>query len=278
MIPDFSGLSCDEVKSFIHSNLRYCIDHRIAVTRRLKKDPRKGVSSLSEVILKEYESYRGNLKHGMSMFAFDREYGILTAGTDEVGRGPLAGPIVGACVVFEGDRIEELSEDFILMIDDSKKLTREKRQFIEPKIREYALSYSISLCTNKEIDEMGIAHCNNRIFLNSFNSLKVKPEVILSDGFFIKDCPIRNERIIKGDMKSAAIACASILAKEYRDNLMKEYHNIYPQYSFEENVGYGTKAHVEAIKKYGITDIHRKSFLRGILGEDIFSGRNGGID
>ena len=127
-------------------------------------------------------------------------------------------------------------------------------------------SFSIfSISSNKEIDEKGIAYSNNKVFLESCNSLKVKPDLVLSDGYLVKGINILNKSVIKGDTKSASIAAASIVAKDYRDNLMKKYSKEYSQYDFDNNVGYGTQKHVEALKKYGICDIHRKSFLTKLL-------------
>ena len=117
-----------------------------------------------------------------------------------------------------------------------------------------------------EIDDKGIGVCNNEIFLEACNSLKIKPELVLSDGYAVKGLEIDNKAVIKGDTKSASIAAASIVAKVYRDNLMKEYAEKYPYYGFDGNVGYGSSKHIEAIKEHGPCEIHRRSFLNNILG------------
>ena len=120
------------------------------------------------------------------------------------------------------------------------------------------------MCDSKEIDEKGIGYCNNHVFIKACEGLSIKPDLVLSDGYLIKNFNGENKHVIKGDTKSACIACASIIAKVY-DNIMKEYHKKYPQYDFEKNVGYGTKTHVDALKEVGPTEIHRVSFLKNIL-------------
>ena len=162
-------------------------------------------------------------------------------------------------------RFKCLDEDLILWINDSKKLNERKREELADIIKEKALAYYIASRDSKEIDERGIGVCNNEVFLEACNSLKVKPDLVLSDGYTVKGIQIPNKSVIKGDTKSACIAAASIVAKVYRDNLMKEYAEKYPHYAFEENVGYGTTKHIEGIKEYGPTEIHRMSFLTNIL-------------
>ena len=185
----------------------------------------------------------------------------LICGIDEAGRGPLAGPIVSAAVILDSSNLD----DIILYINDSKKLSEHKREELSEIIKEKALSYSISMCDSKEIDEKGIGYCNNHVFIKACEGLNIKPDLVLSDGYLIKNFNEENKHVIKGDTKSACIACASIIAKVYRDNIMKEYHKKYPQYDFEKNVGYGTKTHVDALKEVGPTEIHRMSFLKNIL-------------
>ena len=185
----------------------------------------------------------------------------LICGIDEAGRGPLAGPIVSAAVILDSSDLD----DIILYINDSKKLSEHKREELSEIIKEKALSYSISMCDSKEIDEKGIGYCNNHVFIKACEGLSIKPDLVLSDGYLIKNFNGENKHVIKGDTKSACIACASIIAKVYRDNIMKEYHKKYPQYDFEKNVGYGTKTHVDALKEVGPTEIHRVSFLKNIL-------------
>ena len=180
-----------------------------------------------------------------------------------VGRGPLAGPIVAAAVLFDSKSVED--NELILRANDSKKLSKVCRKELSIIIKERALAYTIIAIDNKQIDEKGIAWCNNQVFLESCAGLNIKPDLVLSDGYRIKNYPGLNEFVIKGDTLSISIACASIIAKVYRDELMTKYHEKYPDYRFDRNVGYGTEEHVRAIKNLGIVPIHRKSFLTKIL-------------
>lgn len=197
---------------------------------------------------------------------FDFDKTLLTenikyiAGIDEVGRGPLAGPVVTACVVMPYD--EMLNGVF-----DSKKVSKKNREKLFDIIKEKAISYSINVQNQDIIDKINILNATKESMKESFNSLTIKPDLLLVDAVKLDIC--ENEKpIIKGDATSYAIACASILAKVYRDNLMEEYAKQYPEYDFENNVGYGTKKHIEAIKQFGITPIHRLSFLSKIIGEE----------
>lgn len=182
------------------------------------------------------------------------------AGIDEVGRGPLAGPVVTACVVMPYDEMIE-------GVFDSKKVTAKNRARLYNEILDKAISVSVSLADNLRIDTINILNATKECMADCFKNSKVKPDLLLVDAVKLNIC--ENEKpIIKGDATSYAIACASIVAKVYRDKLMFEYHKKYPQYDFEHNVGYGTKKHIEAIKQFGITPIHRLSFLGKILGEE----------
>ncbi|MGL5615695.1 MAG: ribonuclease HII [Sarcina sp.] len=229
----------------------------------LKSDKRKNVTALGIRLEKKVLDFDKELNRVKAMYDFDRAFGEgrIVAGVDEVGRGPLAGPIVSAAVILDLDNLEDL----ILEINDSKLLSEGKREILAEKIKEKAVAYSISFCTNEEIDEKGIAFCNNNIFIKACDSLKIKPQLVLSDGYLIKNYNLDNKHVIKGDRKSASIACASIVAKVYRDNLMKEYAKEFPFYDFEKNMGYGTKSHIEGLKENGPCTIHRKSFLKNLI-------------
>ena len=230
----------------------------------LKGDKRKNVLSLKNKVEKERDTYLNEVQRVKAMYEFDKTFGEYRyiAGVDEVGRGPLAGPIVACSVILD---LNVLDEDLILYINDSKKIKESKREELAEIIKEKALSYHISVSSNEEIDEKGIAYSNNKVFLESCNSLSTKPDLVLSDGYLVKNIDIENKAVIKGDIKSASIAAASIVAKVYRDNLMKEYAKKYPYYDFENNVGYGTSKHIEGLKTYGKCDIHRSSFLTKLL-------------
>lgn len=198
------------------------------------------------------------------IFDFDKQFlnenVKYIAGIDEVGRGPLAGPVVTACVVMPYD-------EMIDGVFDSKKVTAKNRARLYNEILNKAISVSVSLADNLRIDEINILNATKECMADCFAHSKVKPNLLLIDAVKLNIC--ENEKaIIKGDATSYAIACASIIAKVYRDKLMVDYAKKYTQYDFEHNVGYGTKKHVEAIKQFGITPIHRLSFLGNILGEE----------
>lgn len=181
-------------------------------------------------------------------------------GVDEAGRGPLAGPVCAAAVI--------LPENFeIEGLDDSKKLSEKKRDLLFEKIIENAVSYNVAFGSLEEIEEYNILEATYIAMNRAINGLSVKPDFALIDGNRApKGITVPCETVVKGDSKSCSVAAASILAKVTRDRLMLEYDKKYPQYNFAAHKGYGTKAHYEAIKNYGICEIHRKSFLKNVLG------------
>ena len=181
----------------------------------------------------------------------------LIAGIDEVGRGPLAGPVVTACVVMPYD-------EMIDGVYDSKRVSAKKREKLYDEILSKAIAYSITLETEKTIDEINILNATKKSMINSYNSLSVKPDVLLVDAVKL-DVDCETLPIIKGDSTSYAIACASIIAKVYRDRMMDEYALKYPVYDFANNKGYGTKKHIEALKTYGKCPIHRDSFISNFI-------------
>lgn len=184
------------------------------------------------------------------------------AGIDEVGRGPLAGPVVTAAVIMPYN-----DEDLIDGVFDSKKVNKKNREKLFDLICKKAISFAISVQDVNVIDNINILNATIKSMKDSYEHLKIKPDLLLIDA--VKLNISKNEiSIIKGDATSYAIACASIIAKVYRDRLMQEYSKIYPEYNFENNIGYGTKKHIEAIKKFGVTPLHRLTFLKNIIGED----------
>lgn len=231
----------------------------------LEKDDRKNVKNLAASLSKLIQNEENEIARVKSMYDFDRSFGnyIYVAGVDEVGRGPLAGPITAAAVVLNLKYKED--KELILGVKDSKKLTAKRREELAEIIKERAVSYSIAVINNTEIDERGIAWCNNEVLRRAVKSLKVPLDIALSDGYAVKNLDIDNEFVIKGDAKSASIASASIIAKVYRDNLMKEYAKVYPYYGFENNAGYGTEEHIKGIREHGVCKIHRMSFLKNII-------------
>lgn len=178
------------------------------------------------------------------------------AGVDEVGRGPLAGPVVCASVIMPLD-----GESIIDGVDDSKKLSAKKRERLAELIKERAVAYCIFQVENTEIDQINILNAVKKCMTSAVKGLKTVPDITLVDGVDTH-LDLNAEYIIKGDSKSYTIGCASIIAKVYRDNLMDEYAKIYPEYSFEKNKGYGTKAHTDAIREFGLCPIHRVSFTK----------------
>ncbi len=193
--------------------------------------------------------------------SFEEQYYELgykrVCGIDEAGRGPLAGPVVAAAVVFERGTV-------IDGLDDSKKLSEKKREGLYNEIIEKALDYSITLSTEKEIDDINILQATFKAMRNAVNSLKIKPDMALVDGDKLPGLDIDSKAVIKGDSKSTAIAAASILAKVTRDRIMLELDKVYPQYGFAKHKGYPTKAHYEMIKEHGISEVHRRSFLKNL--------------
>ena len=185
------------------------------------------------------------------------------AGIDEAGRGPLAGPVVAACCILPKDAV-------ILYLNDSKKVTALRREAMLPEIKEKAIAYGIGIVEEKRIDEINILQADYeamRIALQQTSAmlqakgLADEPGLLLNDAVTIPGVDIPQESIIKGDAKSVSIAAASILAKVTRDHLMEEYDALYPEYGFARNKGYGTKEHIEALKRLGPCPIHRRSFI-----------------
>lgn len=183
----------------------------------------------------------------------------FVAGVDEVGRGPLAGPVVCAAVIMP-------ENDLIDGVTDSKKLSEKKREYLAEIIKEKALAYSIYEVSEREIDEINILNAVKKCMLNAVNGLKIKPDITLVDGLDIH-LPINAEYIVKGDLKSYTIASASIIAKVYRDALMVKYAERFPEYGFERHKGYGTKTHIDKIKEIGPCSLHRKTFIKNFWEE-----------
>lgn len=176
------------------------------------------------------------------------------AGVDEVGRGPLAGPVVTAAVI--------LPADFdVLGVDDSKKLSEKKREELFDVIREKAVCYAIGMVDEKRIDEINILEATKEAMVQAIGGLSLRPDHVLIDALTLEEVDIPQTGIVKGDASSVSIAAASILAKVTRDRMMVEYDSRYPGYGFAQNKGYGTKAHYEGLDRQGVSPIHRRSFL-----------------
>ena len=190
------------------------------------------------------------LKYERELFA---EGYVRVCGADEVGRGPLAGPVVCAAVIMPYDSIIE-------GIDDSKKLSPKKREDLAKRICENAIAYNICRIEPQIIDEINILQATRLCMKNAVEGLNVTPDFCITDGNMTLDISIPQRSIVKGDALSYTIGAASIIAKVYRDNLMKEYSEAHPEYGCESNAGYGSAKHIKAIEAYGLTPIHRRSF------------------
>ena len=191
------------------------------------------------------------------LITFENNFSLPIAGIDEVGRGPLAGPVIAAAVILDRKNIPE-------GINDSKKIPKAKRILLAEKIKENSI-YAYGAASEIEIDEINILQASLLAMKRASDRLSVVPKTTLIDGNFKPDIKNNTISIIKGDSKSVSIAAASILAKVYRDEIMLKYSKQFPEYGFQTNSGYGTKEHLSALKNYGITPIHRKSFKPCLL-------------
>ena len=206
---------------------------------------------------KQLEKLRQEKERMHEMFAYERKYGQYNyiCGVDEVGRGPFAGPVVAAAVILPKDCD-------ILYLNDSKKISEKKRDILYDEIYEKAVAVGIGMASEKVIDEINILQATYKAMQSAIEKLEVVPDLLLNDAVTIPEISIPQVPIIKGDAKSASIAAASIVAKVTRDRMMKEYDAVYPGYQFARNKGYGTKAHIEAIRAQGICEIHRRTFVK----------------
>ena len=243
-------MTIKEVKELLSSN-----DVTEAQLAELEKDPRVGVQKLIVSYRKKQAKLLAKKEAFLERFSYEKQFwqkGELVAGVDEVGRGPLAGPVVTAAVIID--------HNFdLLEVNDSKKLSPEKRLQLYPKILSEAVSVGIGVKSAAVIDQINIYEADRQAMAQAVKALDVKPDALLVDAMNVP-IDIHQIELIKGDAKSNSIAAASIVAKVFRDKLMDDYDKIYPQYGFPRNAGYGTKEHVEALKKYGPTPIHRKTF------------------
>ena len=225
-----------------------------------KEDFRSGVQKEIEKAYKKMESLEKEIARTEALWKYEREYSSYTyiCGIDEVGRGPLAGPVVAGAVILPKDCD-------ILYINDSKKLSEKKREELYDIIMEKAVSVGIGYASPERIDEINILQATYEAMREAISKLSVSPDILLNDAVTIPAVTCKQVPIIKGDAKSISIGAASIVAKVTRDRLMVEYDNVFPEYGFASNKGYGASVHIEAIKKYGPTPIHRRSFIKNFL-------------
>ena len=254
--------SISEIKELLNSCAIEALPEQI---QKLEGDSRKGVQNLLTSFRKKYEKHLRELERLEEILTYEKgcwEAGYeLVAGIDEVGRGPLAGPVVAAAVILpKGCKIEG--------VNDSKKLSAKKREELYDVILEKAVSYGIGVVSNERIDEINILQATYEAMREALSQLKPRADYILADAVTIPMVSTPQRGIIKGDAKSMSIGAASIVAKVYRDRMMTEMDKLYPGYGFASNVGYGSQEHMEGIKRLGITPIHRKTFLKKFLSHE----------
>lgn len=227
---------------------------------KYKEDSRKIVQGYIIKAQKRIDAYNAEISRLDDMKIYENKYNEYSyiAGIDEVGRGPLAGPVVACSVILPKDCD-------ILYINDSKKLSPKLREQLDIEIREKAIAYSIGISSVERIDEINILEATYEAMQMAVNNMSVAPDLLLNDAVIIPNLPQKQVKLIHGDARSISIAAASIVAKVYRDKLMEEYDKIYPQYGFASNKGYGSKLHTEAIKKYGPCPIHRRTFIKNFI-------------
>lgn len=223
-------------------------------------DGRSGVQALVNQAKKRLQKLEEERERIHQLGKYEREYAQYgyICGIDEVGRGPLAGPVVAGAVILPKDCE-------ILYINDSKKLSAKRREELYDIIMEQAVATGIGMVSPQRIDEINILQATYEAMREAISKLSVTPDILLNDAVTIPQVDIPQVPIIKGDAKSISIGAASIIAKVTRDRLMEEYEKIMPEYGFASNKGYGSGAHIEAIKKYGPSPIHRMTFIKNFL-------------
>lgn len=227
-----------------------------------RADERSGVIKLIKQFENKYSAHLAELKRLEEITMFEKDLYSkgykLIAGIDEVGRGPLAGPVVTAAVILPvGCKIEG--------VNDSKKLTAHKREELSSIIKEKAAAYAFGMASPIEIDDINILQATYRAMRKAIAALNPNADFVLADAVTIPEITVPQRGIIKGDAKSISIGAASIIAKVERDAMMDEYAKIYPEYGFEKNKGYGSAEHIAAIKEYGPCPIHRKTFIKNFI-------------
>ena len=225
-----------------------------------QEDARQGVQAIIKQVKKEQEKLEAECLRTDFMYTYEKQFANekYICGIDEVGRGPLAGPVVACAVILP-------KEEQILYLNDSKQLSTKKREELYDVIMEKAVGVGIGIVSPAVIDEINILQATYEAMRQAIAKLPVKPDIFLNDAVTIPGVEGEQVAIVKGDTKSASIAAASIVAKVTRDQMMVELEAVYPQYAFAKNKGYGSKEHIMAIQKYGPTPIHRRSFIKNIL-------------
>jgi len=237
-----------------------CEDELPELIEKYKKDERAGIQKLAASAQKKLDALAKERQRIYQLREYERKYAdcAYICGIDEVGRGPLAGPVVAGAVILPKDCE-------ILYINDSKQLSEKKREELYDIIMEKAVACAVGYATPERIDEINILQATYEAMREAISKLEVKPDVLLNDAVVIPQVDIQQVPIIKGDAKSISIGAASIVAKVTRDRLMVEYDKVFPEYDFAGNKGYGSATHIEALKKYGATPIHRRSFIKNFV-------------
>ena len=219
-------------------------------------DQRDGVKKIVASARKKLDAYNKEIQRTYKMYEYERQYRDrgYVCGIDEVGRGPLAGPVVAAAVILPVDHN-------ILYLNDSKQLSAKKREQLYDEIMNKAVAVGVGMANENVIDEINVLNADYEAMKQAISKLDIKPDILLNDAVKIPGVDIDQVSIIKGDTLSASIAAASIIAKVTRDRLMIEYDDIYPGYGFARNMGYGTSEHIDALKKMGPCAIHRRTFI-----------------
>lgn len=252
------GIKMEEKISSIKEKFANTESEKLEILIELyKNDTRSGVQKEIEKAHKKMKALEIEKERIFQLSKYEREYSSFSyvCGIDEVGRGPLAGPVVAGAVILP-------KECDILYINDSKKLSEKKREELFDVIMEKAVAVGLGYSSPERIDEINILQATYEAMREAIKKLAVVPDILLNDAVTIPEVTIRQVPIIKGDAKSISIGAASIIAKVTRDRLMVEYDKVYPEYGFASNKGYGSGAHIEALKKYGPTPIHRKTFIK----------------
>lgn len=252
-----TNMSITDIKSKLEN---MTINELKASLHEFRADDRVGVKKLVDKYQKKIDAYEKELARLYDMRRYERKYDEydFICGIDEAGRGPLSGPVVSAAVILPKDVN-------IMYINDSKKLSEAKREELYEEIYDKAIAIGVGIGNVEDIDTINILNATYKSMQDAINNLKVKPDILLVDAVTIPGVNIKQEGIIKGDAKSISIAAASIIAKVTRDNMMKEYNELYPEYQFAKNKGYGTKDHLDALRNYGASPIHRKTFIKSII-------------
>lgn len=249
--------------SEIKDRYRACSPKELpAFIESIREDERAGVKKIGETAGKAYKKYKEELSRLETMRQYENTYAHLgyLCGIDEVGRGPLAGPVVAAAVILPKDCQ-------ILYINDSKQLSAKKREELYDEIMAKAVSVGIGLVSHERIDEINILQATYEAMRIAIGQLSVKPAVLLNDAVTIPGVHIQQVPIIKGDAKSASIAAASIIAKVTRDRLMEQLDSVYPGYDFAGNKGYGSGKHIQGLKELGPCAIHRRTFIKNLISD-----------